>query len=493
LTIPHRPAEETPKPKIRRCVARTHLRSATFVTYDAAVAMAKSDPSWKAGMPLYFYGKEKTLANANHRGVDQEVEAIKSLVRDGWWERAGRIGSRGPKRYRILEHEEYAAKYFNCPPDIYNAETGEKIIKGNAPFEFALPLARRLYEPLAAFLRGLTEEQLANAKEHWKTVTPPSVELKLDVRRASNRGNPRNDSSLEPGKSPEREIPRTGESPLIESGKTPLSDKGKPGLEPGKTPDIAGIKPVSEPVEKPSGFEPLSQSLEEKSVVGVVEAAAPPARTETSLPKPTTNKTENETSPRIPTWIYGLFTAFGGASLNVNPKQQKDARNLAALIQKHGEGLVALAWASFIADQYEKKWFDEHSTGLDGNPYRPKRTDYNAPTQWPLARFLCAPEAEIIVAQKIRDAYRGNENLHGGDPRVAIEEGENRTLELCFYVWGEEMFHPTFFDGDLPSGVVPDGRRLAKLSELLEAMNAKQWPPRAKQPPDNSDSGTGGE
>jgi hypothetical protein len=108
-----------------------------FVTYDAMLAMCKSDKEGiLPGEPLIFWGSEKKLANMNNRSAQQESEALDALEKAGWivavddgkprWKK-GRWTTR---QYRVLEHDEYMAAHGGCPPLRYDEETGEKLKAG---------------------------------------------------------------------------------------------------------------------------------------------------------------------------------------------------------------------------------------------------------------------------------------------------------------------------------------------------------------------------
>jgi hypothetical protein len=118
------------------CVARRHMRPAMFVTYDAMVAMCKSDEDYEAGEPLIFWASEKKLANMNNRSAEQESQALAALEKDGWivpvdeGQSRWRKGRWTTRKYRVLEHDEYVAAHGDCPPLLYHPKTGEKLKPG---------------------------------------------------------------------------------------------------------------------------------------------------------------------------------------------------------------------------------------------------------------------------------------------------------------------------------------------------------------------------
>lgn len=135
-----------------KCVARRHMRPAMFMTYDAILAMCKSDEDYRAGDELIFWASEAKLGNLNNRSKQQESEALKALEKDGWIVhvdakqgryRAGRFTT---KKYRVVEHDEYVKTHI-CPPPLYS-ESGDKLERG----ELSTGLARHNAKKLLKFL-----------------------------------------------------------------------------------------------------------------------------------------------------------------------------------------------------------------------------------------------------------------------------------------------------------------------------------------------------
>lgn len=226
------PNETATNPRVwkrppEKCHERTHMRPSVFMTYHPIVAMAKSNKNWKPGMPLIFHGAQTTLANANNRGVDQEVLSINWLLEKGWLVEMKRMGSHGTRRFRVLEHAEYVTKYPDrCPPYRYapedseseGLEKGDKLAPGKKPLDFALYdllKDKPLHKAIANVLGSLSEQQTQELLKTWPT-NPPTVELKLNL---SVRGKSRN---VGPGKIRSR----SGENTLLGPGKTPDKSVG---------------------------------------------------------------------------------------------------------------------------------------------------------------------------------------------------------------------------------------------------------------------------
>jgi hypothetical protein len=122
------------------CHARTHM-GAEFFAYDYMVAACKSDPDYKPGNPLKFYGKRWRIANAINRSLVQVDEMLTKLEDAGWiislqgprGERKQRQTARGRLttiEYEVLEHDEYAMKHEDCPGQRYDEATGKPIKPG---------------------------------------------------------------------------------------------------------------------------------------------------------------------------------------------------------------------------------------------------------------------------------------------------------------------------------------------------------------------------
>jgi hypothetical protein len=118
------------------CVARRHMRAAMFMTYDAMVAMCKSDEDYEPGDELVFWGSEKKLGNMNNRSAEQESQALGALANEGWIIPIQTEQSRFSKgrwttnKYRVVEHAEYIATHGPCPPLLYGPKTGDKLKPG---------------------------------------------------------------------------------------------------------------------------------------------------------------------------------------------------------------------------------------------------------------------------------------------------------------------------------------------------------------------------
>jgi len=128
-----------------KCRPKRHMTASEFMTYDAMVGCAKSDPEWKEGLPLKFHGRLTTVGNYNGRGAEQEGENMTALEKKGWLERLPRLGSHGRTRhYRVLEHAEFLAAHLgSCPPFKYDPATGDYVGDGVMPPAFAEKLIRQ--------------------------------------------------------------------------------------------------------------------------------------------------------------------------------------------------------------------------------------------------------------------------------------------------------------------------------------------------------------
>lgn len=161
------------------CHARAHM-GAEFLAYDYMVAACKSNPDYKPGDPLKFYGKRVRMANATNRGLTQVDDMLKKLEDKGWI--IPLQGARGKRKqrqtprgrmttieYEVLEHDEYAMKHEgSCPVPRYDEKTGKPIKPGRMPkpVEYArirklidLDLPDFMLEPVAeamAIKRGAT-------------------------------------------------------------------------------------------------------------------------------------------------------------------------------------------------------------------------------------------------------------------------------------------------------------------------------------------------
>jgi len=113
---------------------------AEFRVYDYMVAACKSDPRYKKGDTLVFYGKRWRIANAVNRSETQVDESLAKLEDAGWI--ASPQGERGERKQRrtalgrqttieyiVREHAEFAETH-DCPPMRYDEETGEAIKPG---------------------------------------------------------------------------------------------------------------------------------------------------------------------------------------------------------------------------------------------------------------------------------------------------------------------------------------------------------------------------
>jgi hypothetical protein len=114
---------------------------AEFRAYDYMVAACKSNPDYKPGDPLKFYGRRWRIANAINRSLSQ-VDTMLAALEDAGWitslqgprgERKQRQTARGRLttiEYEVLEHDEYAMKHEDCPGQRYDEETGKPVKPG---------------------------------------------------------------------------------------------------------------------------------------------------------------------------------------------------------------------------------------------------------------------------------------------------------------------------------------------------------------------------
>lgn len=133
--------------KPMKCVARRHIHSASFKTYDAMLAVAlrgaqdrKEKGEWKLGDPLLFYGKATRLANMNDRNESVERDAMAKLERDGWivctheeQRRRKRAGTFTTSEYRVLTHDEFVASHLDSCPALRYDDNGKPIKAGSLP------------------------------------------------------------------------------------------------------------------------------------------------------------------------------------------------------------------------------------------------------------------------------------------------------------------------------------------------------------------------
>jgi hypothetical protein len=157
-----------------RCVARRHMRPAMFVTYDAMLAMCKSDKEGiLPGEPLIFWASEKKLANMNNRSAEQESQALDALEKAGWivardeGQSRWRKGRWTTRQYRVLEHDEYVAAHGGCPPLRYDNKTGEKVEAGRLAPALVRKRIRKILgvERMPDFMTDQVAEVLAAAKK----------------------------------------------------------------------------------------------------------------------------------------------------------------------------------------------------------------------------------------------------------------------------------------------------------------------------------------
>jgi hypothetical protein len=174
------------------CHARTHM-GAEFFAYDYMVAACKSNPDYKAGEPLKFYGKRWRIANAINRSTVQVDEMLEKLEDAGWiislqgprGERKQRRTERGRHttiEYQVVEHDEYAFKHEDCPGPRYDEATGKPI----KPGRMAKPLEYK-------HIRGIQDSSgfLASLPDF---MLEPIAEAMAAKRGVAVKGNPSTDA-----------------------------------------------------------------------------------------------------------------------------------------------------------------------------------------------------------------------------------------------------------------------------------------------------------
>lgn len=177
------------------CHARRHMTGAVYKTYDAILAMAlsfykpkgapESDlrPVRQPGSTAVFFGRiMPTLANHTGSSPRQLYTHLDWLLKNGWLveidppndakrERDER-GRFAPVLYYVFEHDEWLkqGKGRKCPVFKYKVD-GERIEKDEQPAWFvAIREMKEMSKPLADFLKGRTQEEIAAHIAHLKGV-----------------------------------------------------------------------------------------------------------------------------------------------------------------------------------------------------------------------------------------------------------------------------------------------------------------------------------
>jgi hypothetical protein len=176
-----------------KCVTRRHMQPKDFVTYDAMWNWASAyRTNQKDGTgPLVYKGGIYWLANANNRTKNPEIEALKSLERQGWIVKVheasrGRGGRFDSNHFRLVEHDEYEKTYpERCPPNQYVNSIMAEVLglverapmgrdSKEVPSKFIDAALRKfaandpMTQTIIGWAKGLSESEREKIREHLK-------------------------------------------------------------------------------------------------------------------------------------------------------------------------------------------------------------------------------------------------------------------------------------------------------------------------------------
>jgi hypothetical protein len=335
------------------CVARRHIDAAAFKTYDAMMSMAAAgekkrrlEGKWKPGDPLMCWAKITTLANANNRGRDAEIEAIDKLEDDGWIisthgkrRRKSRAGTLTTNEWRVLNHEEHAAAHpGSCPPPRYDETTGKTIKPSATPIVLDRVNARRELERVL----GVLDQSVDNeALDIWTE--------------AKRRRFTKSESSDVVTKSEFPDLVEVAKSEFPDVTKSEFpdvttSESSDTSLTLSRTDSLPSIHPALENPESDKRMGGGMEGLEEKSksTAMIVEED----------PTPEEIKAEEESYKRHLEREWKLFqqalddTDMAGAVLT-----KRDVDSLRKQVDNHGRDVVSKAI---------KQWLSERSMDVGG-------------------------------------------------------------------------------------------------------------------------------